>query len=132
MQLEQAFTLPYPPSVNSHMASIPYYDKAKKKLRVRQISTAKWRNYLLLASKEIVLQKRIRIDGDVMVSIDIYPPDRRRRDSDNIVKAVFDSLTKSGIIEDDWQIVKHSVERKKENLNCVKIIISPVENDACS
>lgn len=45
------------------------------------------------------------------VEIDMYPPDRRRRDSDNITKALFDSLQHAGVYGDDYQIERFTVER---------------------
>ncbi len=49
--------------------------------------------------------------GRVAVEILVYPPDRRRRDIDNIPKIVFDSLTYSGVWEDDCQVDELSVRR---------------------
>jgi Holliday junction resolvase RusA-like endonuclease len=42
----------------------------------------------------------------VKVLRDLYPPDKRRRDEDNIVKALNDVLMKTKIIADDSQIKK--------------------------
>jgi crossover junction endodeoxyribonuclease RusA len=36
--------------------------------------------------------------------MDAFPPDRRRRDLDNLPKAVLDSLAHAGVYEDDSQI----------------------------
>ena len=42
--------------------------------------------------------------GRLKVLIEAWMPDKRRRDLDNIVKAVFDSMTHAGIWLDDEQI----------------------------
>lgn len=42
--------------------------------------------------------------GDLMVEIIVYPPDRRKRDIDNIKKALFDALQYAGLYEDDYKI----------------------------
>lgn len=44
--------------------------------------------------------------GSARVAIVIYamPPDRRRRDLDNIQKGMLDSIEASGLIDDDSQI----------------------------
>ncbi len=40
----------------------------------------------------------------LIMSIDAYPPDKRRRDLDNILKAIGDSLQHAEVYEDDNQI----------------------------
>jgi crossover junction endodeoxyribonuclease RusA len=45
--------------------------------------------------------------------IDAYPPDRRRRDLDNIQKAILDSLEKAGAYNDDSQIDLLIVSRQR-------------------
>lgn len=131
MLLEQEFTLPYPPSVNDHLASVAYRDKKSGKMRARQISTKVWRAYLKNAAKEIWAQRKQQIYGGMVeVNIAIYPPDRRHRDTDNVLKAVFDSLTKGGVIRDDYYIQKHRVERHDDQLlNYIKITVLPRENN---
>jgi hypothetical protein len=42
--------------------------------------------------------------GDLMVEIIIYPPDKRKRDIDNVKKALFDALQCAGLYENDYQI----------------------------
>ncbi len=42
--------------------------------------------------------------GRLRVEIEAYPPDRRKRDLDNILKSLLDALTYAGIWEDDSQI----------------------------
>jgi crossover junction endodeoxyribonuclease RusA len=43
-------------------------------------------------------------DGRLAVAMDAFPPDRRRRDLDNIQKASLDSMQHAGIYEDDSQV----------------------------
>jgi crossover junction endodeoxyribonuclease RusA len=49
--------------------------------------------------------------GRLELSVMLYPPDRRRRDIDNVCKALLDSLTFAGLIEDDSLIDKLTIER---------------------
>jgi len=44
------------------------------------------------------------ITGHVHVEIELHPPDRRRRDLDNYLKALFDAITEAGVWEDDSQV----------------------------
>lgn len=45
------------------------------------------------------------------IRIECHMPDRRRRDLDNLQKAAFDALTKSGFWLDDQQVDYYSVKR---------------------
>lgn len=49
----------------------------------------------------------------VSLSLDCYPPDRRRRDVDNILKCLLDSLVGAGVIEDDSLIKRLHVEMRE-------------------
>lgn len=48
----------------------------------------------------------------LFVTVNVYPPDRRRRDIDNICKGVLDSLEHAGVYVNDSQIDKLLVVRK--------------------
>jgi crossover junction endodeoxyribonuclease RusA len=95
------FNLPYPPTINN------YY----KKWQNRIVISAQGRAYrqLLRATLWQCIGKAEKwdgmpMDGDLMVEIIIYPPDKRKRDMDNIKKALFDSLQYAGLFSDDYQI----------------------------
>lgn len=49
--------------------------------------------------------------GKVSVNVQFAPPDAKVRDIDNIVKPIFDSLSKCGLILDDRQVEKLVVDR---------------------
>ena len=49
----------------------------------------------------------------VRMRIDVYPPDARRRDIDNILKCLLDSLVKGGALEDDSLIRGLSIEMRE-------------------
>lgn len=82
-------TLPWPPSVNRYWRAV----------NGRNILSAEGRAYRasLRPSDKIVR-------GRLAVTIYAYPPDKRRRDLDNMLKAVLDGLTHTGAIEDDGNI----------------------------
>jgi crossover junction endodeoxyribonuclease RusA len=45
------------------------------------------------------------------VHVTAHPPDRRRRDLDNAMKALLDALGHGGVYEDDGQIDRLEIER---------------------
>ncbi len=49
--------------------------------------------------------------GRVSVSITVHPPDRRRRDLDNLLKGPLDALEHAGVYLDDGQIDRLEIER---------------------
>ena len=45
------------------------------------------------------------------VQVDVFPPDRRRRDIDNLQKALLDALQHGGAYLDDSQVARLVIER---------------------
>ena len=70
-----------------------------------------------LAVCEIVAAMGVkRIEGRVSLFIAAFPPDKRKRDLDNLLKGTCDSLTHAGVYVDDCQIddlriIRRTVER---------------------
>lgn len=87
--------LPYPPSLNS------YYRTVKGRILI----SAEGRTYRKTVA-DYVMESRTAaaLSGRLAVELFVYPPDRRRRDLDNVSKCLFDSLTKAGVWKDDEQI----------------------------
>lgn len=63
-------------------------------------------------------ENRLRVD------IEAYPPDKRRRDLDNVLKSLLDSLQHAGVYEDDCQIDKLSIIRLQPLCGKVAVTIS--------
>ena len=85
--------LPWPPSVNR------YY----RVFRNRILISRDGRKYRVMAVSRLGgLNGKLK--GELEVEIDLYPPDRRRRDIDNPLKCLLDSMTHAGVYEDDSQI----------------------------
>ena len=92
------FTLPYPPSVNS------YWKRTKRGMMRSKEATA-YINAVGWTVKSILKDLPLGgIEGRLSVEIKIYPPDKRRRDIDNIAKATLDAMQYAGIYQDDNQI----------------------------
>ncbi|KLU17450.1 MULTISPECIES: crossover junction endodeoxyribonuclease RusA [Xenorhabdus] len=87
--------LPWPPSNNTywrHTAHSHYISEKGTKYRQKIIELIKQQNL------------NINTTARIKISITANPPDRRRRDLDNLPKAVFDSLTHASFWADDSQI----------------------------
>ncbi|MBT4817728.1 MAG: RusA family crossover junction endodeoxyribonuclease [Lentisphaerae bacterium] len=86
--------LPYPPSVNH------YY----RRVGPRTLISRQGRRY---REHVCAILRALRVHplrGHLEVWIDAYPPDRRRRDADNLLKSCLDSLQHGGLYRDDSQV----------------------------
>ena len=84
--------LPYPPSVNQ------YY----RKFRNTMVISERGRKFLKEVKATVgIVPMQV---GRLRVEIEVHPPDRRKRDIDNVCKATLDALTKAGVYQDDSQI----------------------------
>lgn len=83
--------LPYPPSINHYWRRV-----GPKTLISREGRRFRARVVAILAAM------RVRpLAGDLAVEVEVYPPDRRRRDIDNVQKALLDALAHGGAYADD-------------------------------
>jgi len=97
------FDLPYPPSVNHYWRRVgarTLISRAGRAFRERVCS--------LLAARRIE-----PLDGPLAVQIDVFPPDHRRRDIDNLQKALLDALQHGGAYHDDSQIVSLTITKRE-------------------
>ncbi|MYZ44198.1 RusA family crossover junction endodeoxyribonuclease [Schauerella aestuarii] len=98
--------LPFPPSLNSY-----YRSPNVGSLSGRTLISKKGREY----RRKVILASRIGAqrapEGRLEVHIQAFPPDRRRRDLDNMLKALLDGMTHASVFEDDSLIDVLSVER---------------------
>ncbi len=88
------FNLPWPPSVNTYYRHIGSRTLLSKRGR-------EYRKQVCVLLKDKCIEP---LTTELMICIDAYPPDQRRRDGDNILKAILDSLQHAGIYADDCQI----------------------------
>lgn len=115
-----SFSLPWPPSVNHYWRSII------TGRRVKVIVCKKGREYRakvcgILGPREPLMRK-------LAVLIVAYYPDNRKRDLDNLPKAILDSLTEANVWEDDSQIEALSLYRgENEKGGRIEIYIEVIE-----
>lgn len=95
--------LPYPPSVN-HLYRHP---------GPRTLISREGRRYREAVCALLAAARVARFEGPLHIEIELYPPDRRRRDVDNAQKALLDSLQHGGLYRDDSQIAKLEIERRE-------------------
>jgi crossover junction endodeoxyribonuclease RusA len=95
--------LPFPPSVNHYWGQSGkrrYIGKKGKQFREEVIT--------------IVEKEKIRtLFGRLAVHVNLYPPDRRKRDVDNCMKSLLDALEHGGCYENDSQIDELHIIRKE-------------------
>lgn len=84
--------LPYPPSLNR------YYRHVGAKVLISKHG----RRYRKVVER--MLDGCTQIGGKVMLRVDVYPPDLRRRDLDNLLKGLQDALVHGGLLADDSDI----------------------------
>jgi crossover junction endodeoxyribonuclease RusA len=90
--------LPFPPSVNAIWRSIVI------KGAPRVLLSTVGREYRARVAS-LLARHGAPATGALRVTIDAYPPDRRRRDVDNLAKATLDALTHAGVWGDDSQVI---------------------------
>lgn len=84
--------LPFPPTVNN------YYVKTQRGVFISQ----KGRFYRKNVSDSVIEQlPEVHIEEKIHLSVILYPPDNRKRDLDNYMKAMLDALTQCGFWTDD-------------------------------
>jgi crossover junction endodeoxyribonuclease RusA len=94
-------TLPWPPSVNHYWRTF----------RNRVIVSAAGRKYRDDIQAGLLGKGAVAPPGELHVRLDLYPPDRRRRDVDNVCKALLDALAHAGVYPDDSVIGELHVRR---------------------
>lgn len=95
-----SMVLPWPPSVN-----LMWRTPRSGPLAGRTMLSEDGRKYRRAVADAVLQQGRPKIgESRVALDIEVRMPDRRRRDLDNIPKAILDGLTHAGVWADDNQI----------------------------
>lgn len=88
--------MPWPPSVNTYWRTF----------NGRMIISEKGRLYRKEVADQVLIQRGAKhFAGKLKVEIEAFRPDKRRRDLDNLLKAILDGMTHAGVWEDDSNIV---------------------------
>ncbi|MBK4989785.1 RusA family crossover junction endodeoxyribonuclease [Pseudomonas sp. S36] len=114
--------LPYPPSVNTY-----WRHPTTGKLAGRHLISEKGRKYRadVCWSIPYAIQK---LSGRLRVTIECFPPDKRRRDLDNVAKGLLDALSHAGVWHDDEQIDDLRIVRRETTKGgAVRVRIEPME-----
>lgn len=98
--------LPYPPSVNRYWRNIAVGKKP------RTLISRQGRDYRDEVLCLLRGDNRPMLTCKIAVTIEVFQPDKRRRDLDNIAKAPLDALTHAGVWLDDSQIDELRLIRK--------------------
>lgn len=124
--------LPWPPSINRYWRSPSRHD-------ARRIISAEGRKYradVIAAVLEQLKRFPKPILGPVEVTLCLAPPDSRRRDLDNALKAPLDACTHAGLWKDDSQVKRLVVEWAdystgawKLDIGSIGLIISPLTSE---
>lgn len=106
--------LPWPPTVNGYWKAVRSSIYLSKKGRDYQKKI-----------EEIVNEQipDVKLTQKLFVEAHLFPPDQRIRDLDNYMKATLDSITKSGLWEDDSQIDQLHIYRGEVANGSVRIEI---------
>lgn len=93
--------LPWPPQAN-HLYTIA---------RGRKVKSSKGRIFNEAVKDQITkANQQFNLSGKLKIKIVANPPDLRKRDLDNLLKAPLDALTQSGVIADDSMFRSMSID----------------------
>lgn len=119
-----SFILPWPPSVNHCKVQGIIKTTSNGKMYQIRTTSAKTKNFYSCV-REIALARNLNNsffynnskNFKIAALIDFYPPDNRKRDIDNPIKILLDSLVLSSIIYDDSQIYRLNVVKHEKVKN---------------
>ncbi|HFP5147949.1 TPA: RusA family crossover junction endodeoxyribonuclease [Escherichia coli] len=96
------FVLPYPPTENT------YWRRHGNTYFISEAGKRYCRDVALVVSQQ---RLKLNLSGRLAIRIIVEPPDKRRRDLDNILKAPLDALTHAGLLIDDEQFDEINIVR---------------------
>ncbi len=110
--------LPWPPSANTYW----------RRNGSRYFISTKGQHYRTSAGWTChKFRKHFSANMRLKISIDAYPPDKRKRDLDNLFKSVLDSLQYATVFVDDSQIDELAIRRMPEREGRLVIKLEQIE-----
>ena len=101
---KETFKLPWPPSANHYWFIVACKGGGRKVIGKK--------GKLFRENVKELLGERTPHTCRLGIKLDVYPPDRRKRDLDNLLKATLDALECGGLYGDDNQIDDIQITRK--------------------
>ncbi len=95
--------LPFPPSVNHYYRRVGY----------RTLISREGRRFRERVCAHLAASGIRPLSGPLRMVIEVYPPDRRARDIDNLQKGLLDSLEHGGLYRNDSQIDDLRIKRRR-------------------
>ena len=127
IEVEHVYTLklPWPPSINDYYGTnfstgAKYIKKKGRDFRAAVVEILK-----------PYMEDRKSLSQRLQVWVEAYPPDRRRRDLDNLKKALLDALTHAGVYEDDCLIDDLRTVRgeKSDSGGYVRVYVNKIKDE---
>ena len=110
--------LPWPPTVNTYYAVY----------RGRKVLSVRGRHYKKNGAALLMQQGAPQmLESRLEVNIDATPPDRRKRDLDNIVKPLLDTLQDYGMFDDEQIDILRIRRREIKKPGHVRVYITEIE-----
>lgn len=110
--------LPWPPTANTYW----------RRNGGRYFISKRGQDYREFVSKVCYAYQGVFVAEDrLRVNIKAYPPDRRKRDLDNLFKSTLDSIQHAGLYVDDCQIDNLSIERMPQHEGRISISVENID-----
>ena len=93
--------LPFPPSLNHYYQHLGHVTLISRRGRAYREAVM-----ALLAAQGIK-----PLSGVLDLVVELFPPDRRKRDADNFHKCLSDALQHAGVFHDDSQVVRLEISK---------------------
>ena len=106
--------LPWPPTVNT------YWRKSPRGMFISKRGKEYAKEVFYICNK---YRYSFTDNQRLSISILAFPPDKRKRDLDNIFKGLLDSLVKANVLSDDEQIDELHIKRMKAKKGVVLVQI---------
>lgn len=108
--------MPWPPSANRYWRRVGH----------RMIVSNEAREYISKIKKMALTWGFKKLLGRIQIEINAFPPDKRKRDLDNIIKITLDSLENAGLFENDSQIDEIIIKRFPLRFGHIDVTVSEI------